>query len=158
MPQVIDISGQRFGRLIAIKCVGRKNTFAIWKCQCTCGNEAVVRSSHLRSGNTQSCGCLQKETASKCATLNHGDWGISNSNYRGHNVSYSGAHARVRRLYGPASEYECDFCNEPAEDWSLIHGKATHEEWLRGNWRSFSTNPDHYIPLCNPCHGEYDKH
>lgn len=29
-----------------------------WICKCDCGNETIVQSSHLRSGHTQSCGCL----------------------------------------------------------------------------------------------------
>lgn len=35
----------------------------MWKCLCECGNETVVSTSGLRSGNTQSCGCYQKEKA-----------------------------------------------------------------------------------------------
>lgn len=34
---------------------------AKWLCQCKCGNTCVVLGKHLRSGNTKSCGCLQKE-------------------------------------------------------------------------------------------------
>src|SRR5699024_11157121 len=38
-------------------------------CQCDCGNEAVIDGYRLRSGSTQSCGCLQRERTSK-ANLN----------------------------------------------------------------------------------------
>lgn len=41
------------------------------KCVCDCGMEAVVRNVCLRNGHTQSCGCLQKEAASKSNTI-HG--------------------------------------------------------------------------------------
>lgn len=37
----------------------------MWRCQCECGNEIVVRGDSLRSGHTKSCGCLQKEKVSK---------------------------------------------------------------------------------------------
>ena len=36
---------------------------ARWLCQCKCGNTVVVRGKSLRSGNTKSCGCYQKERA-----------------------------------------------------------------------------------------------
>ena len=28
-----------------------------WKCECECGNIAIVDGTRLRSGNTKSCGC-----------------------------------------------------------------------------------------------------
>ena len=63
----IDITGQRFGRLIALNPTlrhdGARNI--IWKFRCDCGKIAFVGKSHLRSGNTKSCGCYHKE----CATV-----------------------------------------------------------------------------------------
>ena len=41
-----------------------KDRGIIWHCKCECGNEVDVKGAHLRSGNTKSCGCLQKEKAS----------------------------------------------------------------------------------------------
>ena len=57
-----DLKGDKFGRLICLEDVGRnKNGNVLWKCECECGNYAVVDSSSLKTGNTKSCGCLQKE-------------------------------------------------------------------------------------------------
>lgn len=36
---------------------------AQWLCQCKCGKTCIILGKHLRSGNTKSCGCLQKERA-----------------------------------------------------------------------------------------------
>lgn len=55
-----DLTGQRFGKLIVIERNGRKDTYALWKCKCDCGNITIVRSSHLLSGHTTSCGCYKK--------------------------------------------------------------------------------------------------
>lgn len=41
-----------------------KNNKTYWRCVCDCGNSAVVCGSGLTSGQTQSCGCLQRERAS----------------------------------------------------------------------------------------------
>ena len=38
-----------------------KDGRAQWLCRCKCGNTTVVLGKHLRSGNTKSCGCYQKE-------------------------------------------------------------------------------------------------
>ena len=55
-----DLTGQRFGQLIAIKPMEeRKNGSIMWECQCDCGNTTFVRSNSLLSGNTKSCGCLR---------------------------------------------------------------------------------------------------
>ena len=37
----------------------------MWKCQCDCGNECITSGKLLRSGHTQSCGCLAKDRASE---------------------------------------------------------------------------------------------
>lgn len=60
MMQRIDITNQRFGRLIAIRFVERKsNGNAIWECACDCGKVKNIDSYALRKGITQSCGCLK---------------------------------------------------------------------------------------------------
>lgn len=64
MAHAIDLTGQRFERLVVIEQAGRLNANVVWKCSCDCGNEIAVRSNSLRRGITRSCGCLQKEGAS----------------------------------------------------------------------------------------------
>lgn len=51
-----DITGQRFGKLIAIKPF-KKNGRIYWECVCDCGNTADVYGTSLRNGHTTSCGC-----------------------------------------------------------------------------------------------------
>lgn len=57
-----DISGFRFGRLVAINRIdgtGRTK----WECVCDCGNKKITTLSQLSSGKTSSCGCLRSENA-----------------------------------------------------------------------------------------------
>lgn len=59
MPKMIDITGKRFGKLVAISpSKERKDSFVMWVCQCDCGNKTIVRSRSLINGDTKSCGCL----------------------------------------------------------------------------------------------------
>ena len=72
MPKPLDITGMRFGRLVAIKLAWRTaERKSIWRCQCDCGREKEFQLSNLRSGTTQSCGCMRAETARKKQTT-HG--------------------------------------------------------------------------------------
>lgn len=61
----IDMTGQVFGRLTVIARAGSARTStgtkALWRCQCLCGTERIVRRTCLISGNTGSCGCLGAE-------------------------------------------------------------------------------------------------
>jgi len=57
-----DITGQRFGKLVAKEFTGKiKNHSAVWLCQCDCGNTTEVKANALSSGGIQSCGCLRSE-------------------------------------------------------------------------------------------------
>jgi len=59
MASRIDLTGRRFGRLVAIRDAGAdKSRNRTWLCLCDCGNEKVVSSALLKNGNVQSCGCL----------------------------------------------------------------------------------------------------
>lgn len=61
---VIDLVGQRFGRLEVLHRV--ETAFALpqawWQCRCDCGQEARVRGTFLRRGVTRSCGCMRRES------------------------------------------------------------------------------------------------
>lgn len=67
-----DLTGKKYGRLTVIglspKKSGRKS---FWVCKCECGNEHIVRSDSLKSGNVQSCGCLKEEQDKDNLTKNH---------------------------------------------------------------------------------------
>lgn len=59
--QYIDLKGQKFGKLKVIEFYEKTPKQTKWLCECECGNQCVVYSSHLKSGHTKSCGCISKE-------------------------------------------------------------------------------------------------
>jgi hypothetical protein len=61
-----DLTGQRFGRLVAKSFFSKKKT-RFWFCICDCGNENIVRTANLTSGQVRSCGCLARDVASQNA-------------------------------------------------------------------------------------------
>lgn len=63
------LEGQRFGKLTVLKQVdsilensGQLRT--AWLCRCDCGEEVVVKTINLKSGDTKSCGCWNLENLS----------------------------------------------------------------------------------------------
>lgn len=58
--KAMNIKGERFGRLRAIKRQGTdEQGSALWLCKCDCKGTRVVSRANLRKGRVKSCGCLQ---------------------------------------------------------------------------------------------------
>lgn len=130
MGKLVDLTGQKFGRLTVIERAGKAahGDHAKWLCQCECGNTITALSNNLRFGNTTSCGCFQSEIASEMGKTNktHGK-----SHTRLHNV-WCGM---IERCYDPGrpfykyyggrgitvcDEWRTDF--QAFHDWAMANG------------------------------------
>lgn len=126
-----DITGKTFGRLTAIKTVGKnyRNSY-LWLCQCSCGNTAIVDGNCLRKGNTKSCGCLNDErrrsgdnrrTHGQCGTRLYRIWKRMKSRCMNKNtVDY-------KKWYGSKGVSVCEeWANDfqTFYDWSMANGYA----------------------------------
>ncbi len=76
-PEFMDLTGQRFGRLVVLEREpshvtpsGQRKT--VWLCRCDCGNLVKVKTQELRRGKTKSCGCYRLEFLEQCRTKHHG--------------------------------------------------------------------------------------
>ncbi len=65
MPKLISLIGQKFGQLEVKAKAENSRGRTSWRCLCDCGNFIDVIGNSLRTGNTQSCGCLHKEQLSQ---------------------------------------------------------------------------------------------
>ena len=78
MGAFIDLIGQRFGRLIALKRVENSISGEIqWLCQCECDKHTIVIGKNLRTNHTKSCGCLWKDSITKhnlCDSQTYHTW------------------------------------------------------------------------------------
>lgn len=70
----LDLTGQRFGSLVAVKRVEPAGSQSRWLCLCDCGTESIARLGNLRSGHTVSCGC-RRMTATAEDKTRHGMYG-----------------------------------------------------------------------------------
>ena len=112
--QNIDITGQRFGRLEVIKRVeNNKFNNTQYLCRCDCGNEIIIPGSHLRNGNTSSCGCYKREYVIKKNTK--------------HNLSKT----RLYSVWG-ALVQRCE--NPKNADYNLYGGRGIK---LTESWRDY---------------------
>ena len=74
MSKLKDETGNTYGYLTVIeRAENTKEGRAQWLCKCKCGNEVIVLGKHLRSGNTKSCGCYQRERAVESNLRRSGD-------------------------------------------------------------------------------------
>lgn len=130
MSRLIDLTGQRFGRLTVLEKVQSYNTNAMWLCKCECGNTIKTLGTTLRRGESKSCGCLRRELSKEKATK-HGDsytrlahiWYHMRARCR--NPSNPAYHNYGGRGISVCKEWDDSF--EAFRDWALTHG---YKEYL----------------------------
>lgn len=125
MPKFIDLTGQRFGRLLVLEEAPRiKGTPISWVCQCDCGKKKIVQSGNLRNGSSTSCGCYQREQVSKAVKTHGGKgsrlyvvWRSMRDRCENQNKSYY-------KYYGGKGIAVCDEWHDFSKfrDWALANG------------------------------------
>lgn len=122
---MIDMAGQKFGRLTVIKydhSVGRQH---YWLCRCECGKETVVRRCHLLDGNTKSCGCYNNEVRKKTHTKD-GVWARNKRLYKSWNTMLY----RCENKKSPHYKYYGGRGISVCKEW---HDSAVFEKWALSN-------------------------
>lgn len=143
----IDLSGQRFGKLLVIK-KSRKGKFghSIFLCKCDCGNEKEILGCHLvnKIKPTKSCGCLWIKDRGEAAL---------NSLY-----SHTRQGAIVRNLdwkiskdrFAKLSKQNCHYCGaEPSQ----IYGKNHNGTYVYNGIDRVDNSIGYIIENCVPCCG-----
>ena len=121
MSGLIDLTGQRFGRLTVVSRAENRGNQTRWLCKCDCGNEKIIAGNALKSGVTLSCGCYHKEVTGKIRRT-HGGTGT-----RLHSI-WQNMKARCYRE--SAREYEnyggrgITICDEWRNDYKAFHDWA----------------------------------
>lgn len=65
MGAFIDLNGRRFGRLTIVSRAENKGRRTAWRYHCDCGDSGTVVGSAVMHAGQRSCGCLQREAASR---------------------------------------------------------------------------------------------
>ena len=102
MSKIRDITGKRFGSLVALERVGSdKRGHSLWLFECDCGNTVINQSNKVLTGNTSTCGCRN-----------------------GHGMRY----ARIYRTW-INMKARCSNKNEPRFKWYGAKGVRVCKEW-----------------------------
>ena len=101
-PPLIDLTGQRFGRLVVLQLLDEKrNGGRMWLCSCDCGTTKAIRNQQLKSGRSKSCGCLNKEITSARSKLQTGalnpSWKGGKKGNKGYVTILCREHPRARQ-------------------------------------------------------------
>ena len=147
MPKKIDLTGQRFGRLVVIREYGRdKCGKVLWLCRCDCGAEVVIRGYHLRSESIKSCGCLSREQTVSRSTKHgcyHKPWYNVYQSMMERCGHWEGASEKMIRNYRDRGITVCEEWRESPlafGDWLLSHG------WRKGLQIDRIDNDHGYCP------------
>ncbi len=143
-----DITGQTFHKLTV---VSYDESCKKWNCSCECGGVAKVLTAALNNGNTKSCGCYQKQRASKAATEQHKlkrvSMGLDEEDY------LSTEAVLARQEFKPTCKeilerdsYSCAWCSRIGGTLNVHHIVP----WSKNpTLRYDRTN---LVTLCKPCH------
>lgn len=77
----VNLVGRTFGELVVVAFEGTAGGHTIWRCQCRCGNETIVRNGNLQSDSVRSCGCLTRRTGEQSPNWQNG-FTISTHGYK----------------------------------------------------------------------------
>lgn len=126
MSNVIDLTGQRFGRLIVLKRVNRNDGKTWWECRCECGNIKSVLGHQLREGKCKSCGCYSADKAREKFTTH----GLSNSRlYSIHNAMNARCFNKNNKEYHNYGGRGVSVC----EEWRGRKGFLSFYKWAISN-------------------------
>lgn len=125
-----DLTGQRFGRLTVIRqaddyIAPSQGHYAVWECQCDCGNLTTVIGTRLTRGIVLSCGCYQAQRSAEYHTKHNGCkdrlyriWcAMRERCNRPLNKAYASYGGRGIRV---CEEWDKDY--QAFRDWALING------------------------------------
>lgn len=125
---LVDLTGKSFGRLVVIGPHKLVNGYLRWKCACECGAEKWIDTYNLTSGHTKSCGCFQREMASK-KNKTHGGTGS-----RLHNVwrtilqRCNNPNVKTYQYYGGKGVTLC----KEWEDFASFRNWSVHNGYKKG--------------------------
>jgi len=143
VPKLIDLSGQRFGRLTVIERAGTNQwKQPLWLCICDCGNTTIVDRCKLKSGNTRSCGCLRVDTQ-KAEHTTHG--GSKTRLFRCWNNAKTRCYRPYSKDYKEYGARGIRMCDE----W--LHDFGAFQSWALENGYSDSLTLDRINPDGNYC-------
>jgi hypothetical protein len=148
MSAFIDITGQRFGNLVAIERIPNlKRNATRFLCQCDCGNTVARLASSLKSGRAISCGCwrsLPQGEGAKRALYRYME---CNSKYR--NIMWN----LDLNFFEWITKQPCHYCG--TSPYQIYHPNRSNGEYVYNGIDRVNNDlgyiPDNCVPCCGYC-------
>lgn len=156
MPSLIDITGQRFGRLLVVALHSRGDQQGSrWSCLCDCGKTTIRKAAAMKRGSVRSCGCLARETTSR---LRRHEYGMASMRHAYRNYINS---AKKRNLsfnltietFRDITIRPCSYCGiepEQVTNRPESHGLYVHNGIDRVD-NGIGYESDNCVPCCKRC-------
>lgn len=107
MGKLIDMTGQRVGRLTVVARSDSAGSKVKWLCLCDCGASCEIVAGHLRSGHTRTCGCgFGADVERFEESIAPGDNGCWQWAGYGNGLGYGVLHSAGRKVYAHRWSYE----------------------------------------------------
>ena len=75
MAKLMDLTGQKFDKLLVLEKAPSRKRHVYWKCKCDCGNICEVSSEYLKRPNLpRDCGCSKKKNIQKKKNEERANW------------------------------------------------------------------------------------
>lgn len=144
MPKTLDITGQRFGKLVALEKVASRSGKTYWLCQCDCGNQKEIQTAHLTSGATKSCGCNNPSCSGRPVI-----------DYR----------VRIKRALVEANGHKCAYCGlvDDYRIYDFHHVDPDTKEFGIGSSsttrskQAYADEAKKCVMLCSNCHRKVEN-
>ncbi len=145
-----DLTGQKFGKLTAVKFTGSNKYGYQWLCECECGNSKIVSIARLHSGRTTDCGCRPGGLEKGVSAFRRIYYRyISGAKKRG--LEFLITEAQFREL----TKRNCHYCGcKPAQ----VNGEdrvnsRSHGAYIYNGIDRVDSNKGYAVDNCVPCCG-----
>lgn len=146
MSAFIDLTGQRFGRLLVMsRGPNRKSGQAKWWCLCDCDSGVLIQAGHLKNGGSRSCGCLHQEIMQKRMSEDNPNWKGGITGKRNLAMSQTNYKEWRKQVY-ERDNFTCQECGDRGGTLNAHHIKD-----YSGN-PELRTKVTNGITLCETCH------
>ena len=152
----LDLTGQRYGRLVCLTLLDErtKQGSTVWQCKCDCGKLTNVTIENLRGEQTKSCGCLAIEHARKLGKRVRLDKGIAafNKIFRGYqtrasqrSLSFTLSEKEFRKL----TKLSCHYCGQKPKQ--IVKHKEDYGTYIYNGIDRVDNTIGYISSNCVPC-------
>jgi hypothetical protein len=163
MGKFIDLTGQRFGRLVVIEKTEERKKYSgniIWLCECDCGNFTKADTNSLKREHTKSCGCLVVELNRERAKNNRKEYGESSFNslfnrYKTHAEKRGIAFNLEKEEFRKMTQCDCFYCGEKPNQ--IVQNRNNFGQYIYNGIDRLNSKEGYTKENCVPCCGRCNE-